>query len=66
MGCASPRSASMRNTLREEDYFSIGGGFILRGNEAAAAPAGRLPSPYPFDSGDELLVRARDTGSRAL
>jgi L-serine dehydratase len=50
------------NTLREEDYFSIGGGFILRGNEAAAAPAGRLPSPYPFDSGDELLVRARTQG----
>jgi L-serine dehydratase len=51
-----------RNVLREEDYFSIGGGFILRGNETAAAPSGRLPSPYPFDSGAELLQRARAQG----
>jgi L-serine dehydratase len=51
-----------RNTLREEDYFSIGGGFILRGDEAVAAPDGRRPSPYPFDSGDELLQRAREQG----
>jgi L-serine dehydratase len=53
---------AQHHTLREEDYFSIGGGFILRGNEAAAAPSGRLPSPYPFDSGDELLQRARAQG----
>src|SRR6202451_3937913 len=51
-----------RTTLREEDYFSIGGGFILRGNETAAAPSGRAPSPYPFESGDELLQRAREQG----
>ena len=51
-----------RKTLREEDFFSIGGGFILRGNETAAAPSDRVPSPYPFDSGDELLERARAQG----
>jgi L-serine dehydratase len=51
-----------RCTLREEDYFSIGGGFILRGDEVAAAPSGRQPAPYPFDSGDELLRRAREQG----
>ena len=51
-----------RHTLREVDYFSIGGGFILRGDETPAAPAGRVLSPYPFDSGDELLVRCREQG----
>jgi L-serine dehydratase len=51
-----------RNTLREVDYFSIGGGFILRGDEVAAASTDRLPSPYPFESGDELLQRARAQG----
>ncbi len=48
--------------LREEEYFSIGGGFILRGDEPAVAPAGRQPAPYPFDSGEELLQRARAAG----
>ena len=51
-----------RNVLREEDYFSIGGGFILRGEEPAAVPAGEPPAPHPFDSGDELLLRARTQG----
>jgi L-serine dehydratase len=51
-----------RHTLREEDYFSIGGGFILRGDETPATPTGRIAAPYPFDSGDELLVRCREQG----
>jgi len=51
-----------RHTLREEDYFSIGGGFVLRGDELPATPAGRAPAPYPFESGDELLVRCREQG----
>ena len=51
-----------RHTLREEDYFSIGGGFILRGDETPATPAGQKAAPYPFDSGDELLVRCRELG----
>jgi L-serine dehydratase len=48
--------------LCEEEYFSIGGGFILRGDEPAAAPAGRVPAPYSFDSGEELLRGAREAG----
>jgi L-serine dehydratase len=51
-----------RHTLREEDYFSIGGGFILRGNETPAAATGQNAAPHPFDSGDELLVRCRELG----
>jgi L-serine dehydratase len=50
------------DVLREEDYFSIGGGFILRGDEVAAASTGRPPAPYLFDSGDELLLRSREQG----
>ncbi|MGO9803826.1 MAG: L-serine ammonia-lyase [Steroidobacteraceae bacterium] len=54
---------SERRVLREEDYYSIGGGFILRGDEQEAREAGaHAPPPYPFTSGDELLVRCREHG----
>jgi L-serine dehydratase len=51
-----------RHTLREEDFFSIGGGFILRADETPAAPKNQTAAPYPFNSGDELLVRCREQG----
>jgi L-serine dehydratase len=51
-----------RHTLREEDFFSIGGGFILRADETPAAPKSQTAAPYPFNSGDELLVRCREQG----
>ena len=54
--------AEDRRVLREEDYFSIGGGFILRGDETARRSRIGAPSPYPFESGDELLQRAREQG----
>jgi L-serine dehydratase len=42
--------------LREEDYYSIGGGFIVRGGETQAREAtGRSRPPYPFNSAAELL-----------
>ena len=53
-----------RRTLREEDYYSIGGGFIVRGDEAEARDSGgraRLP-PYPFTSGSDLLALCRENG----
>ena len=53
---------AQHQVLREEDYFSIGGGFIVRGDETPVAPAGVPPAPYPFDSGDELLLRCREQG----
>jgi L-serine dehydratase len=50
--------------VRREDYYSIGGGFIVRGDEPEQAAGGeRAPPPHPFDSGDELLRRA---GERQL
>jgi L-serine dehydratase len=51
------------SVLREEDYYSIGGGFIVRGNEQEAreAHAHAVP-PYPFASGAELLALCREHG----
>ncbi len=49
--------------LREEDYYSVGGGFILRGDEQEARDDGtRAPPPYPFTSGAELLALCREHG----
>jgi L-serine dehydratase len=49
--------------LREEDYYSIGGGFIVRGDEEEAREAhSHAPPPYPFTSGTELLALCREHG----
>jgi len=49
--------------LREEDYYSIGGGFIVHGEQAEAAEAhAHPPPPYPFASGDELLAQCHEHG----
>jgi len=49
--------------LREEDYYSIGGGFIVRGDETEASGvfANKIP-PYPFNSGAELLAKCKENG----
>ncbi len=47
--------------LREQVYFSIGGGFIIADGESSPesdSPA--RPVPYPFASAEELLVTAAD------
>jgi len=50
-------------TLRQEDYYSIGGGFIVRGGESQAREATARPQPpYPFNSAAELLVLCRENG----
>ncbi len=48
-----------RRLLREESYYSIGGGFILRGDEPEAREAGRVTPPYPFGTAAELLDACR-------
>ena len=49
--------------LREEDYYSIGGGFIVRNDESEAPEAIAHASPrYPFASGTELLALCREHG----
>jgi L-serine dehydratase len=50
--------------LAREEFYSVGGGFIVRaGEEGAAAVAGGAPTvPHPFSSGQELLDVARRNG----
>jgi L-serine dehydratase len=49
--------------LREEDYYSIGGGFIVRNDESEAPESVAHASPrYPFNSGAEMLALCREHG----
>jgi L-serine dehydratase len=49
--------------LREEDYYSIGGGFVVRGDEVEAHETSvHQAPPYPFGSAAELLTRCRENG----
>jgi L-serine dehydratase len=45
-------------TLIKRDYYSVGGGFVVNHDEAAAdrIVKDETPLPYPFSSGDELLA----------
>jgi len=51
-------------TLAERTYFSIGGGFVRDEDEISqnTPPARALPTPYPFDSGADLLEQAQAAG----
>src|SRR5438309_4206813 len=52
-----------RNRLREEDYYSIGGRFIVRGDEEEAREARAHAAPlYHFTSGAQLLGLCREHG----
>ncbi len=48
--------------LAREEYYSVGGGFIVRAGEAAAADAARPAPPYEFNSAARLLEHGRQTG----
>ena len=49
--------------LREQDYYSIGGGFIVQGDEPEAREtSAHAAPPYPFTSGAELLAQCREHG----
>ena len=48
------------------EYYSVGGGFVLDEDETGE-PVLRedsTPEPHPFDSGDQLVARAREHGLR--
>jgi L-serine dehydratase len=47
--------------LAQEDYYSLGGGFIVRGEDPEQPGADAVP-PYAFSSGAELLALCRDHG----
>jgi L-serine dehydratase len=42
-------------TLRDQVFYSVGGGFVVAEGEAPAAPVGSA-FPYPFTTGAELLA----------
>ena len=48
--------------LKEENFYSIGGGFITREGETEASAAVHALPPYPFESGDQLLELSREHG----
>jgi L-serine dehydratase len=54
------------HVLITREYYSVGGGFVLDEDEIErsdiTADDRQRPVPYPFDSGDELLQRTRETG----
>ncbi len=55
---------SARQLLLQEEFYSIGGGFVVRaGDENAAASAGQQAQPpYAFKNAEELLELARKHG----
>ncbi|NGP54313.1 L-serine ammonia-lyase [Thioalkalivibrio sp. XN8] len=49
--------------LASEDFYSIGGGFIVSGDEPEARPGDRAVTvPFPFDSAADLLEQCRRHG----
>ncbi|MEO7200339.1 MAG: L-serine ammonia-lyase, partial [Dokdonella sp.] len=50
--------------LATRDYYSVGGGFVVNHDEAAEdrIVPDMTPLPYPFKSGDDLLVMGAETG----
>ena len=55
---------SSGGVMLSEDYYSLGGGFVARGDEPERANQTGEP-PYPFTSGAELLMMA-DKGSLTI
>ena len=47
--------------IRSDDYYSIGGGFVVRGEEPEPLPQSGEP-PYAFSTGQELLEQAERNG----
>ena len=51
------------SVLREDDYYSVGGGFVVRGDEEEAREVlTHAAPPYPFTSGEDLLRLCREHG----
>jgi L-serine dehydratase len=51
-----------QEVLAREEYYSIGGGFIIQAGAEVAPGAVRAQPPYEFSSGDQLLEHGRTQG----
>jgi L-serine dehydratase len=51
-----------QEVLAREEYYSIGGGFIVRAGAEVAPGATLLQPPFEFASGDELLEHGKTQG----
>lgn len=54
-------SDNSQKVLRQEVYYSVGGGFVVNAKEAQLPPQlhADTPIPFPFNSGDDLLQLGR-------
>ena len=50
--------------LHREEFYSLGGGFVVRGDEKGADTAYLAPQPHPFDSAAQLLKLCAQHGLR--
>ena len=50
------------DVLLDEAWCSVGGGFILREDEAEQVGGGEVAWPHPFRSSADLLTRGRESG----
>jgi L-serine dehydratase len=48
--------------LAREEYYSVGGGFIIQAGAEAGHGAARADSPFDFDSGARLLAHGKASG----
>lgn len=50
------------NTLHSQEYYSVGGGFIVRGDDAAGDGSTQtgVQVPFDFDSSEQLLALCRE------
>jgi L-serine dehydratase len=51
-----------QNLLAREEYYSIGGGFVIRAGAETNAGTARREPPYEFASGEQLLELAKAQG----
>jgi L-serine dehydratase len=51
-----------QDVLAREEYYSIGGGFIIQAGAEVAPGTVRLQPPYEFSSGDQLLEHGKTQG----
>jgi len=50
--------------LLREEFYSLGGGFIARGDEEVSAGGGERAVQFPFETAAELLTQCRTHGMR--